>query len=85
LRDLNHLNPNPDRPELVEGLLFLQAVARNARRKGQSFDKLRTVGFCGGVARLKRTPLQNIDIKLIRLIPLPNGLGLCDSAKSIWF
>ena len=36
--------PNPVRPERVEGLLFLQSVAREARRKERCFDKLSISG-----------------------------------------
>ena len=37
--------PLPVYPEPVEGLLFLQAVARDTLRKGQCFDKLSIGGF----------------------------------------
>jgi hypothetical protein len=39
-RVANHPYPKPDYPAPVEGLLFLQSVAYEARRKGQRFDKL---------------------------------------------
>jgi hypothetical protein len=42
---VNHPKPKTDYPELVEGLLFLQAVMRDARSKEQPFDKLREVGL----------------------------------------
>jgi hypothetical protein len=48
-RNVNHPFPNPDFPEPVEGLLFLQAVAREARSKGRPFDRLREVGFWGQI------------------------------------
>jgi hypothetical protein len=49
--------------ELVEGLLFLQAVARKARRKGQCFDKLSMDGSGPDLTQpaLTRLLAQRID------------------------
>jgi hypothetical protein len=46
--NLNQHSPNPVHPELVEGLLFLQAVIHAARRTGRCFDKLSISGIWGG-------------------------------------
>jgi hypothetical protein len=44
-RKSESLRPYPVYPELVEGLLFLQAVVRDPRKEERCFDKLRIDGF----------------------------------------
>jgi hypothetical protein len=43
----NNPDPIPVHPETVEGSFFVLAAAREARRKGQCFDKLSMDGFWG--------------------------------------